>query len=217
MNGICSSSIGSIDSPLSSSITPSLFHSKLKTFLFCKSFPPQPSFSSSGLTSRMIRRTVYRYFWSYPFRIVEYADVVVNWCYLKTQCWFVQYHIGNESVPIQLAQCRFPGLAISNANMLIHFFQIWKQFYQTALGNCHCLKLPKRWLQFKKKKNYCFIFIIFGTVSIPVTAEKLEQWQQISKHTQRIVQKVHCTQVGKQACLKYRPIIAYTAISAHIT
>ena len=29
-------SIGSIDSPLSSSITPSLFHSRLKTFLFCK-------------------------------------------------------------------------------------------------------------------------------------------------------------------------------------
>ena len=34
------SSIGSIDSPLSSSITPSLFHSRLKTFLFCISFPP---------------------------------------------------------------------------------------------------------------------------------------------------------------------------------
>ena len=33
-------SISSIGSPLSSSITPSLFHSKLKTFLFCKSFPP---------------------------------------------------------------------------------------------------------------------------------------------------------------------------------
>ena len=31
--------IGSIDSPLSSSITPSLLHSRLKTFLFCKSFP----------------------------------------------------------------------------------------------------------------------------------------------------------------------------------
>ena len=29
-----------IDSPLSSSITPSLFHSRLKTFLLCKSFPP---------------------------------------------------------------------------------------------------------------------------------------------------------------------------------
>jgi len=28
---------------------------------------------------------------------------------------------GNESVPIQLAQCRFPRLAISNAEMLIRF------------------------------------------------------------------------------------------------
>ena len=34
------SSIGSIVSPLLSSITPSLFHSRLKTFLFCKFFPP---------------------------------------------------------------------------------------------------------------------------------------------------------------------------------
>ena len=33
-------SISSIDSPLLSSITPSLFHSRLKTFLFCKSFLP---------------------------------------------------------------------------------------------------------------------------------------------------------------------------------
>jgi len=32
--------ISSIDSPHSLSITPSLFHSKLKTFLFCKSFLP---------------------------------------------------------------------------------------------------------------------------------------------------------------------------------
>ena len=29
----------------------------------------------------------------------------------------VSQSIGNESVPIQLAQCRFPGLAISNAKM----------------------------------------------------------------------------------------------------
>ena len=57
----CTSSIGSIDSPLWSSICPSFFHSRLKTFLFCKSFPP-----SSGLTQR-IPRTVYRYFWAYPF------------------------------------------------------------------------------------------------------------------------------------------------------
>jgi len=29
--------------------------------------------------------------------------------------------IGNESVPIQLAQCPFPGLAISNAKILTYF------------------------------------------------------------------------------------------------
>ena len=53
--------------------------------------------------------------------------------------------IGNESVPIQLAQCRFPRLVISNAEISIHFFQqnTQKQFYQTALGNCYRLKLPK--------------------------------------------------------------------------
>jgi len=33
------------------SITYSLFHSRLKTFLFCKSFPRSFSFSSSGLTT----------------------------------------------------------------------------------------------------------------------------------------------------------------------
>ena len=55
------SCISSIDSLLSSSITPSLFHSRLKTFLFYKSFPSQPTFSSPGLTSR-IPRTVNGYF-----------------------------------------------------------------------------------------------------------------------------------------------------------
>ena len=38
------SSVGSLDSPLSSSITPSLFHSRLKNSLFCKSFPPKHPF-----------------------------------------------------------------------------------------------------------------------------------------------------------------------------
>ena len=36
-------------SPLSSSITPSLFHSRLKTYLFNKSFPPYISFTYTGL------------------------------------------------------------------------------------------------------------------------------------------------------------------------
>jgi len=42
-------------------LIPSLFHSTLKTFLFCKSFPLQPSFSSSRLTS-WIPQTVHRFF-----------------------------------------------------------------------------------------------------------------------------------------------------------
>ena len=33
----------------------------------------------------------------------------------------VDDHIGSESVPIQLAQCWFPGLAISNAKIRIYF------------------------------------------------------------------------------------------------
>jgi len=32
--------------------------------------------------------------------------------------------IGNDSVPIQLVQCRFPGLAISNAKMYKYIFQV---------------------------------------------------------------------------------------------
>ena len=46
-------SSGSIDSPLI--IHHSLFHSRLKTFLFCKSFPPYLSVSSSGLTTRTLQ------------------------------------------------------------------------------------------------------------------------------------------------------------------
>ena len=42
----------SFSSPLSPSITPSLFHSKLKTYFFGKSFPPQISYHGHlGLTS----------------------------------------------------------------------------------------------------------------------------------------------------------------------
>jgi len=33
----------------------------------------------------------------------------------------ISWTAGNESAPIQLAQCRFPGLAISNDKILIYF------------------------------------------------------------------------------------------------
>jgi len=41
-----------------------------------------------------------------------------------------------------------------------------KQFCQTALGNCYGLKLPKCWLQFKKKIISLCQF--FGTLSFPM-------------------------------------------------
>ena len=41
--------------------------------------------------------------------------------------------ICNESVPIQLAQCRFPGLALSSAQMLICIFQI--KYTEAILSN----------------------------------------------------------------------------------
>jgi len=65
-------------------------------------------------------------------------------------------HIRNEIVPLQLAQCRFPGLAICNAKLFFKW-NIRKQFCQTALGNCYGLKLPKCWLQFKNKKLSCHL------------------------------------------------------------
>ena len=43
----------SVNSPLSPSITPSLFHSWLKTYLFHKSFPTINSLPVSGLTPRI--------------------------------------------------------------------------------------------------------------------------------------------------------------------
>jgi len=66
--------------------------------------------------------------------------------------------IENESAPIQLAQCRFPGLVISNARIEIYFSnkKIRKQFYRTSLGNRYGLKLRKCWLQFKKSK-FCSV------------------------------------------------------------
>ena len=64
------SSIGSIDS--------SLFYSRLKTFFFCKSLPPLPPFSSSGLTP-LIPRT--HYFWEYPFLLFSFSYFVLFSCW----------------------------------------------------------------------------------------------------------------------------------------
>ena len=45
-----------------------------------------------------------------------------------------------------------------------------KRFYQTALGNCYGLKLPKCELQFARKKIIVSLITIFGTFSFRVAA-----------------------------------------------
>jgi len=72
----------------------------------------------------------------------------------------VLYFIGNESVPIQLAQCRFPGLAISNAKIRIYFFQI--KYTEGILSNSTRKLL---WFEITKMLiavlNYCAIYYNF--------------------------------------------------------
>ena len=79
--------------------------------------------------------------------------------------------IGNESVPIQLAQFRFPGLAIFSAKILIYFSNkiygnnFIKQHSETVMvwnyQNADC--------SLRKKIIVSFFFIIFGTLSFPNT------------------------------------------------
>ena len=56
----------SVNSPLSPSITPSLFHSRLETYLFHKSFPPQTPFQPQdwlhGLYDRTVSSEHFRFF-----------------------------------------------------------------------------------------------------------------------------------------------------------
>jgi len=48
--------------------------------------------------------------------------ILNQWCLIWST---VQTAVGNKSAPIQLAQCRFRGLAISDAKILIYFCEIY--------------------------------------------------------------------------------------------
>jgi len=67
--------------------------------------------------------------------------------------------VGNESAPIQLAQCWFTGWPFPEQKCKYIFQRTYmrKQFYQTAFGNCYGLKLPKCWLQFKEINFLCYL------------------------------------------------------------
>jgi len=80
--------------------------------------------------------------------------------------------IGNESVPIQLAQCWFPELAISSAKNINTSFEynIRKQFYQTAPRKLLCFEITKMLIAVLINKLTVSFVIIFGTLSLPTGA-----------------------------------------------
>jgi len=78
--------------------------------------------------------------------------------------------IGNESVPIQLAQCRFSGLAISSAKILILFSN--KIYTEAILSDSTRILL---WFDITKntdcslrKKFYCVIYYNFWHTFVPL-------------------------------------------------
>jgi len=80
------------------------------------------------------------------------------------------FSIGNESVPIQLAQCSFHALAISTAKHK-YTYQIKytrKQLYRTALGNCLVLNEITKILNAVFFQFIVSFIRIFGTLSFPI-------------------------------------------------
>jgi len=77
--------------------------------------------------------------------------------------------IGNKSVPIQVAQCWFPGLAISSAKILIYFSNkicgsnFIKRYSKTVMARTY----QKCRLRLKNKFIVSFV-IIFATDSFPL-------------------------------------------------
>ena len=60
--------------------------------------------------------------------------------------------------------CPFP---MQKFKYIFQAKNIRKQFYQTTLGNCYSLKLPKWRLLFEKNRFSVLFVIIFGTLSFP--------------------------------------------------
>ena len=92
-----------------------------------------------------------------------------------------RYDTGNGSVPIQLAQCRFPELAISNAKILIYFSNkiygsnFIKQHSETVM----VWNLQSADCSFSLKK-FCVISIIFGPLLFHINWQKERRRRVIS-------------------------------------
>ena len=76
--------------------------------------------------------------------------------------------IGNESEPIQLAQCCFPGLAISNAKIFLILFLIYIFLLIDSTRKPLWFEITKMLIAVLKNKRIVSFIIIFGTLSFPV-------------------------------------------------
>jgi len=76
---------------------------------------------------------------------------------------------GNESAPIQLAQCRFPGLAISNDEMLIYFLNKIYVILSNSTRKLVWFETAKILIAVPEKNIILSFIIIFGTLSFPIT------------------------------------------------
>jgi len=87
--------------------------------------------------------------------------------YLPTSTTKSNEIIWNESVPMQLALCRFPRPAISNAKILILFSSkiYGSNFIKKALGNCHLFGEITKMLIAAKANNFTVSFTIIFPIS----------------------------------------------------
>ena len=73
--------------------------------------------------------------------------------------------IGNESAPIQLAQCRFPGLAISSSRILIYFSN---KICGTVLSNSTLVwNYQHVDCSFQERHFYCVVYYNFRHTFVP--------------------------------------------------
>jgi len=110
--------------------------------------------------------------------------------------------VGNESVPIQLAQCRFRGLAISSAKILIYTFfsnkiygsNFIKQHSETVMvwnyQNADC----------SIRKKYCVIYYNFRHTFVPY-CYAIDCSLLTSTFTWVYVSSVLCTTLQVASCI----------------
>jgi len=103
--------------------------------------------------------------------------------------------IENESVPIQLAQCWFPGLAISNAEIQINFFRI--EYTEAVLSNSTrkllWFEITKMLIAILNNKFVVLFVIIFSTLLFPITRNRRCEKRRIVEVTRQVAVRIrHC-------------------------